>query len=135
MNIEDNNLKIKNWQRDILATFCTVPQNSYYMNCFIGEFIGTFVLVLCVELSSKVYPENVPFFMGIVLFTICLAIGGATGNAVNPVRDFVPRLCHQFFRIKYKGDSMWKYSIIPIIGPIIGGICGALLGNAFLKIK
>jgi glycerol uptake facilitator protein len=64
------------------------------LNCFIGELIGTFVLVLCVVLSSKVYPENVPFFMGIVLFCICLAIGGATGNAVNPARDLVPRICH-----------------------------------------
>lgn len=44
--------------------------------------------------GEKVNNDNVPFFMGIVLFSICLAIGGATGNAVNPARDLVPRLCH-----------------------------------------
>jgi glycerol uptake facilitator protein len=56
---------------------------------------------------------------------IGMAQGGSTGYAINPARDFGPRLAHFLLPIKGKGSSKWNYAWIPIAGPIIGGGLGA----------
>lgn len=67
-----------------------------------------------------------PYIIGILVFSIGLSLGGPTGYAINPARDFSPRLVHAFLPISGKGTSDWKYSWIPIIGPFTGGIIGAI---------
>jgi len=37
-----------------------------------------------------------------------------------------PRIAHHFLPIHGKGDSDWSYAWIPVVGPIIGGVTGAL---------
>jgi len=34
---------------------------------------------------------------------------------------------HAILPIKNKGGSDWKYSCIPVLGPLIGGVLAALL--------
>ena len=55
---------------------------------------------------------------------IGISLGGTTGYAINPVRDFVPRLSHYILPIPGKGDSNFGYSWIPVIGPLTGGVLG-----------
>ena len=62
--------------------------------------------------------------MGGLVCAIGISLGGTTGYAINPVRDFIPRLAHFILPISGKGDSNWNYSWIPVMGPIIGGILG-----------
>jgi glycerol uptake facilitator protein len=38
---------------------------------------------------------------------------------------------HAILPIAGKGPSDWGYSWVPVVGPIIGGIIGALLFDAF----
>jgi len=59
------------------------------------------------------------------VWAIGLSLGGPTGYAINPARDFGPRLAHAILPIHGKGGSDWAYAWIPILGPIIGGIIGA----------
>jgi glycerol uptake facilitator protein len=54
-------------------------------------------------------------------------LGGTTGFAMNPARDLSPRLVHAIVPIQGKGSSDWSYSWVPVIGPLIGGVVGALL--------
>ena len=42
-----------------------------------------------------------------------------TGYAINPARDFGPRLAHALLPIAGKGGSDWAYSWVPIVGPVI----------------
>ena len=50
--------------------------------------------------------------------------------ALNPARDLGPRIAHAILPIKGKGSSNFKYGlIVPIFGPIIGGIVAVLLYN------
>jgi glycerol uptake facilitator protein len=57
-----------------------------------------------------------------------LSLGATTGYAINPARDFGPRLAHAFLPIAGKGGSDWAYSWIPIVGPFIGAaLAGYLL--------
>jgi glycerol uptake facilitator protein len=45
---------------------------------------------------------------------------------MNPARDFGPRLAHALLPIPGKGGSDWGYALVPIVGPIIGGVLGAV---------
>jgi glycerol uptake facilitator protein len=57
---------------------------------------------------------------------IGLSLGGPTGYAINPARDFGPRLAHAILPISGKGGSNWGYAWIPIVGPLVGGSLAAL---------
>jgi glycerol uptake facilitator protein len=64
---------------------------------------------------------------------IGLSLGGPTGYAINPARDLGPRIAHAVLPIAGKGSSDWGYSWIPIVGPIVGGVLGALVNNLMWK--
>lgn len=117
-----------------LGVFCTSPAIKLAPMNLVTEIIGTFVLVLGV--LAILSPDNLvpnsgfdkgfgPFLVGVLVWSIGLSLGGPTGYAINPARDFGPRLAHFFLPIAGKGDSNWSYAWVPIIGPIIGGILGA----------
>ncbi len=63
-----------------------------------------------------------PFAVGGLIVAIGLSFGGTTGFAINPARDFGPRLAHFLLPIPGKGHSDWSYAWIPILGPVIGSI-------------
>jgi glycerol uptake facilitator protein len=54
-------------------------------------------------------------------------LGGTTGYAINPVRDFGPRLAHAVLPIAGKGGSDWSYAGIPVVGPLLGGVLAGWL--------
>jgi glycerol uptake facilitator protein len=59
---------------------------------------------------------------------IGLSLGGTTGYAINPARDFGPRVAHAILPVAGKGGSDWRYAPIPVIGPLVGGaLAGWLL--------
>jgi glycerol uptake facilitator protein len=50
------------------------------------------------------------------------------GYAINPARDFGPRLAHALLPIKLKASSDWGYALVPVIGPLVGaGIAAAIV--------
>ncbi|MGM9973814.1 MAG: MIP/aquaporin family protein [Clostridiaceae bacterium] len=114
-----------------LAVFATAPGIRNTAFNFIGEFVGTFVLIFALQgiFNSSLSPEITPIAVGMVIWVIGLCLGGNTGYAINPARDLGPRIAHAFLPIKGKGDSDWGYSWIPVIAPILGGICGYLVST------
>ena len=101
----------------------------------ITEIVGTFVLVLGVlailapvNLNPETgFPQGFgPFLVGVLVWSIGLSLGGSTGYAINPARDLGPRLAHFVLPISGKRDSDWSYAWVPVIGPIIGGVLGAV---------
>ena len=118
-----------------LAVFCTAPAIRKPPMNLLTEIIGTFILVLGVLaiLSPKNLLPNTgfdtgfaPFLVGVLVWSIGLSLGGPTGYAINPARDLGPRLAHFFLPIAGKGNSDWSYAWVPVVGPIIGGILGAV---------
>lgn len=67
-----------------------------------------------------------PFIIGLLILGLGLSFGGPTGYAINPARDLGPRIAHAILPIAGKGDSDWGYAWVPVVGPIIGGVLGAL---------
>ena len=121
-----------------LAVFCTGPAIRSPLANLITEIIGTAVLVLGVLAILR--PENLvpnsgfekgfaPFLVGLLVWSIGLSLGGPTGYAINPARDLGPRLAHAILPITGKGGSDWSYAWVPVVGPIIGGVLGAMAFN------
>jgi glycerol uptake facilitator protein len=117
-----------------LAVFCTGPAIRDTGANLITEIIGTFTLVFGVlaMTSAGNFGKGFgaawgPFVVAILVYGIGLSLGGPTGYAINPARDLGPRISHAVLPIPGKGGSDWGYSWIPVVGPIIGGILGALI--------
>jgi glycerol uptake facilitator protein len=114
-----------------LAVFCTGPAIRHWPSNLICEVIGTAVLLIGVlgilNVNNDLGSGVGPYAVGILVFGIGLSLGGPTGYAINPARDLAPRLAHALLPIAGKGSSDWRYAWIPIVGPILGGLIGALL--------
>jgi glycerol uptake facilitator protein len=112
-----------------LATFATAPAVRDTSSNLIGEFIGTFVLMFGLGAigANKFDAGFNPLAVGIMVSVIGLSLGGTTGYAINPARDLGPRIAHAFLPISGKGSSDWGYAWIPVVAPILGGVCGSLL--------
>lgn len=110
------------------AVFCTAPAERHTLGNFMSEFIGTFVLLFGLSaLGASKFAEGLnPLAVGALVLSIGLSLGGTTGYAINPARDLGPRIAHALLPIPNKGDSDWGYAWIPIVGPILGGIAGAM---------
>lgn len=117
-----------------LMCFGTAPAIRKPLSNFLTEVIATAVLLFGIlsilSVSNQVSTGMAPYLIGILFFAIGLSLGGPTGFAVNPARDFAPRLAHAILPIAGKGDSDWGYALVPILGPLVGGALGALLYQA-----
>lgn len=118
-----------------LACFCTAPAIRNAAANLSSEIVGTFVLVFVV---GAIFSKRIaaggpaagigPYLVGSLVWGIGLSLGGTTGYAINPARDFGPRLAHAILPISGKGHSDWSYAPIPVIGPLLGGaLAGGLL--------
>lgn len=119
-----------------LGVFCTAPAVRRPLANLITEIVGTAVLligVLAILRPGNLDPKTGfasgfgPFLVGVLVWSIGLSLGGPTGYAINPARDLGPRLAHALLPIEGKGHSDWAYAWIPVVGPLVGGVVGALL--------
>jgi glycerol uptake facilitator protein len=119
-----------------LACFCTAPAIRSRIPNLLSEIIGTFVLVFVVgAIFSKTVaatgPGSLgPYLVGALVWGIGLSLGGTTGYAINPARDFGPRVAHSILPVAGKGPSDWSYAAIPVIGPLLGGVLAGWLLRA-----
>lgn len=119
-----------------LACFSTSPAIRHAGYNFLSEVLATAVLIIgAAAIGSRsvgTLPVGVgPFLVGVLVWGIGLSLGGATGYAINPVRDLGPRLAHTVLPIAGKGKSEWDYAWIPVIAPIAGGILAGLFLRLF----
>lgn len=115
-----------------LAVFSTGPAVRSPFSNLVSEIIGTAVLVMgLLFIGANQFTEGLnPLIVGALIIAIGMSLGGATGYAINPARDLGPRIAHALLPIPGKGSSDWSYSWIPVVGPIFGGIYGAVFYKA-----
>ncbi len=122
-----------------LAVFSTGPAIRSSGANVIAEAIGTAMLVLA--LLAVLSPSNLvpnsdmakgfsPVLVGVIIWSIGLSLGGTTGYAINPARDLGPRIAHAVLPIAGKGGSDWGYAWVPVVGPVVGGLIGAVAYRA-----
>lgn len=123
-----------------LACFCTGPAIRNPWSNLLSEFTGAWVLVIVVlffsapALEAQALPDAklglgslgaLP--VALLVWGIGLSLGGTTGYAINPARDLSPRLVHSMLPIPGKRNSDWRYSWVPVLGPIAGAAFAAVL--------
>jgi glycerol uptake facilitator protein len=119
-----------------LAVYSTGPAIRNTVANLITEIIGTAMLVFGVVAIGGFGAGTSDFgyfWVALLVLGIGLSLGGPTGYAINPARDLGPRIMHFILPIAGKGESDWGYALIPVVGPVIGGVVGALLARAVMK--
>src|ERR1700761_4392111 len=117
-----------------LGVFCTAPAVRSLGANLISEIIATTTLIVIVgAMSSKLVLSSgaaagvTPYLVSCLVWGIGLSLGGTTGYAINPARDFGPRLAHALLPIPGKGASDWAYAWVPILGPVIGATAAGIV--------
>ncbi|GAA2403550.1 MIP/aquaporin family protein [Actinomadura vinacea] len=118
------------------GVFTTLPGNGVlpvsmwggFRDQIIGTAILLFVVMALTDLRNNPPLANLtPIVIGLLVVGIGMAWGTNAGYAINPARDFGPRLAQ--YLTGY--DSAWRdqygdpYYWVPIAGPLIGGVIGA----------
>ncbi|KAL0085905.1 aquaporin-like protein [Phycomyces blakesleeanus] len=130
--------------RQILGPQGTAGIFATYPPLYVGigpamgsEIVGTMLLLLIIMSSGK--KNNMPYqsMQGFVvsagLFIITLSLTYTSGFSLNPARDIGPRL---FTLAAGWGVEVFTasdyYALVPIFGPIVGGLFGGLLYKVFI---
>jgi glycerol uptake facilitator protein len=125
------------------GVFSTLPGNGTLpvgtWGAFRDQVIGTAILLFVIKALTDVrnappLANLAPFMIGLLVVAIGMAFGTDAGYAINPARDFGPRLAS--FLTGYGGA--WRdqyghlYFWVPIAGPLIGGVLGVGLYKALI---
>ncbi|TAG22832.1 MAG: aquaporin family protein [Cytophagia bacterium] len=110
-----------------LAAFATGPAIRTAVPNFVGELIGTLVLLAGLKGIGSITTGLGPFAVGILVWAIGLSLGGTTGYCINPARDLGPRIAHALLPIADKGSSDWAYGWLPVAAPLTAALIAGLL--------
>ncbi|MCQ2288954.1 MAG: aquaporin family protein [Muribaculaceae bacterium] len=113
-----------------LGVFCTAPAIRNTWNNFFGEFVATFMLMFAILVMANFGGQVGLVGITWVITAIGMSLGATTGYAMNAARDLAPRVAHAVLPIPGKGGSDWGYSWIPVVAPIAGAACAAMLFGA-----
>ena len=117
----------------VFATFPAFPEAP--MAGFIDQVLGTALLVFLILAIVEHAPDSLqPALIGSVVLAIGISFGAMHGYAINPARDFGPRLFIVLAGFKNNGltdgtNIFW----VPIAGPLLGGVAGGLLFDACVR--
>jgi glycerol uptake facilitator len=130
----------------IFATFPAGYFHGGYAGPLIDQVVGTaFLLIFVVAVidlrNTAVGANLAPFAIGLGVAAIGMSYGANAGYAINPARDFGPRLFAWFEgwgKVALPGSynaggvTFSDYFWIPIVGPLIGGVIGILVYDLFI---
>jgi glycerol uptake facilitator protein len=118
------------------GVFSTLPGNGTLpvgeWGAFRDQIIGTAILLFLILAITDVAgtppaANMAPFIIGLIVVAIGMAWGTNAGYAINPARDFGPRLASFFtgYGGAWRDQTGYLYFWIPIVAPILGGLLGA----------
>ncbi|HEY0168062.1 MAG TPA: MIP/aquaporin family protein [Jatrophihabitans sp.] len=125
------------------GVFSTLPGNGVLPVSEYGalrdQIIGTAILVFVVFALTDARNQSplanlAPFLIGLLVVGIGMAWGTNAGYAINPARDFGPRLASfvtgygTAFRDQYGN----LFFCVPIVGPLIGAVVGGGMYRALI---
>jgi glycerol uptake facilitator protein len=96
------------------------------------------VFAIIDEFNQPVRANLAPFMVGIAVVAIGTSFGANSGYAINPARDFGPRVFAAIAgwdKIAFPGDygNVDTYFWIPIVGPLLGAAIGAVIYDLFVR--
>jgi glycerol uptake facilitator protein len=119
------------------STFATFPAPYFHnvLGPLVDQIVGTFFLALFVfavtdDLALPPGSNMGPFIVGCIVLAVGISFGANAGYAINPARDFGPRVfawIAGWGKVAMPGDYGWinTYFWVPIVGPLIGAALAA----------
>lgn len=116
--------------------FSTLPGNGALdvstSTAFLDQVIGTAILLFLVLAVTDVRNSApvatiAPIVVGLIVVAIGMAWGTNAGYAINPARDFGPRLASFLtgYDTAFEDQRGQLYFWVPLVAPLIGGLIGA----------
>jgi glycerol uptake facilitator-like aquaporin len=119
--------------------FATYPQPFLSIpGGLVDQIVGTALLILVIfALTDRqnLAPESTltPVLVGALVVVIGMTFGFNAGYAINPARDFGPRLFTALFgwggEVFRAGNHWWW---VPIVGPCIGAVLGGWIYDVLI---
>jgi glycerol uptake facilitator protein len=120
----------------IFTTFPAFP--GVPMAGFVDQVVGTallLVVIFALSDENNIAPPAyiAPLLVGLLVILIGMAFGGMHGYAINPARDFGPRMFTVLAGFQNNGltDGSNQF-LIPIVAPLLGGLVGGGLYEALI---
>jgi glycerol uptake facilitator protein len=127
----------------IFATFPAPFFHGGWIGPLIDQIVGTaFLLIFVAALVDRrnLAPRGnmTPFLVGMAVAAIGMSYGANAGYAINPARDFGPRLFAAIAgwgqtALPGNGQGFSNFFWIPIVGPLIGGVLGVSIYDFFIN--
>jgi glycerol uptake facilitator protein len=113
----------------VFVTLPAFPQlpASGFLDQVIGTALLLFLIFALTDDRNIAPPAGLtPLLIGLVVVVIGMSFGGMHGYAINPARDFGPRLFTVLAGFRNNGltDGSMIF-LVPIFGPLLGGLIGA----------
>ncbi|MFI1761548.1 MIP/aquaporin family protein [Streptomyces sp. NPDC020800] len=138
--------KVNGHTNATFSIFATFPAPYFHGGVWgplIDQIAGTAFLVMfivaLVDLRNQAVKANLgPLLVGFAVAAIGMSYGANAGYAINPARDFGPRLftwLAGWNSLALPGSVSGSYSgywWIPIVGPLVGGVIGVLVYDLFI---
>jgi glycerol uptake facilitator protein len=124
------------------SIFATFPAPYFHSNMiwpFVDQIVGTafllmFIVALTDERNQPPRMNLAPLLVGFVVAAIGMSFGANAGYAINPARDFGPRV---FAWLAGWGQvaipGVHNYFWVPIVGPFVGGVIGVIIYDLFIR--
>ena len=106
---------------NVVGIFATGPAIDNGLYNFLSEIIATFVFIFTLLNLGDFTKGLKPLIVGLLIMVVGQALGGTTGFALNPARDWAPRFAYTVLPVPNKSNANW----VPMLGPIVGGILAA----------
>ncbi|MGW3262847.1 MIP/aquaporin family protein [Streptomyces sp. NPDC001056] len=138
--------KVNGHTNATLSIFATFPAPYFHGGVWgplIDQIVGTAFLVMfivaVIDLRNQAVQSNLaPLVIGFIVAAIGMSFGANAGYAINPARDFGPRLltyAEGWGSLAFPGSVAGAFSgywWIPIVGPLVGGVIGVLVYDLFI---
>jgi glycerol uptake facilitator protein len=120
----------------VFTTFPAFPGASWAFG-LLDQTVGTALLVGLIfavtDPRNRPTPPGLdPLVVGLIVVAIGVSWGGMHGYAINPARDFGPRLftlVAGFQDTGFATNAWW----VPIVGPLLGGLLGAATYDGLVR--
>lgn len=109
-----------------VGIFATGPALDRPFFNFLNECLATFFFILILLNLGDFTDGLKPLIVGLLIMVVGQTLGGTTGFALNPARDFMPRLAYSILPVPHKTSANFGYAWVPIVGPICGGVLASL---------
>ncbi|MFI6346015.1 MIP/aquaporin family protein [Streptomyces sp. NPDC050560] len=138
--------KVNGHTLSTFSIFSTFPAPYFHGGIWgplVDQIVGTAFLLMfiaaLIDLRNTAVKANLgPLLTGFVVAAIGISYGANAGYAINPARDFGPRLLTYLAgwnELALPGSSAGAFSAywwIPIVGPLVGAVVGILIYDLFI---